>query len=401
MRSVVLLGSTGSIGTQTLEVIGARRSEFMIDGLAAYGSQPELLAKQVYEFRPQKVAITDEKRVGDFWAAYENIGIEEGLIEEELYRPEVISGENSTDELAAMDTDIVLNAVTGAAGLTATLATLKAGTTLALANKESLVIGGKLVTEAAAEGQLVAVDSEHSAFAQCLRGGRSEEVSKLILTASGGPFRGKTRDELKNVSVEEAMAHPTWNMGRVITINSSTLVNKGLELIEAALLYDVDFDQIQVVVHPQSMVHSGVEFNDGALICQASPPDMKLPIGLALTWPNRMPEAARPVDWSKAQEWTFEPLDNETFPSVELARKAGKASGSAPAVYNAANEVCVDAFCEGKIGFLDISDILGKVLDDHLANGHVSDEDLSLESVLDADAWARGRASEIIESEGK
>lgn len=399
MRSIVLLGSTGSIGTQTLEVVAARRREFMVDGLAAYGSQPELLAKQVFEFRPEKVAITDERRVADFWAAYEDLGIEEGLIYEELYKPEVISGPDSTDELATMDCDVVLNAVTGAAGLTATLAALTAGTTLALANKESLVIGGKLVTEAAAEGQLVPVDSEHSAFAQSLRGGRADEVSKLILTASGGPFRGKTRDELKDVTVEQAMAHPTWDMGRVITINSSTLVNKGLELIEAALLYGVDYDQIEVVVHPQSIVHSGVEFCDGALICQASPPDMKLPIGLALTWPQRMSEAARPVDWSQSQTWTFEPLDNETFPAVELARKAGKAAGSAPAVYNATNEVCVDAFCEGKIGFLEISDIIGRVLDEHLTAGHIGDDELSLDGVLGADSWARSKASEIIEQQ--
>lgn len=398
MKSVVVLGSTGSIGTQTLDVIGKRRGEFIVDGLAAAGSNPKLLAEQVFEFSPLKVAIEDETKVDDFLVAYEQCGIAAGLTSPEMRIPEILAGIGSAEKIAAIKTDIVLNAITGAAGLFATLATLKAGSQLALANKESLVIGGKLVMNSAQPGQLIAVDSEHSAFAQSLRGGRACEVKKLILTASGGPFRGKSRQELKNVTVSDALAHPTWNMGRVITINSATLVNKGLELIEAALLYGVDYEQIQVVVHPQSAVHSGVEFFDGAMIFQASPPDMRLPIGLALTWPNRLENSAGAFDWSQAATWTFEPVDDATFPAVEIARRAGKAGGSAPAVYNGANEVCVDAFCAGQIGFLDIVDTIEKILEEHLVNGHVDDEHISLSAVLAADEWARERASEIVGS---
>ena len=317
--------------------------------------------------------------------------------------PRILTGPDASTELAAMPADVVCNAITGAAGLRPTLATLAAGTTLALANKESLVIGGRLVTQAAASGQIVPVDSEHSAFAQCLRGGGRNEVRRLVLTASGGPFRGRDRASLADVSAAEAMKHPTWNMGRVITINSSTLVNKGLELLEAALLYDVDLDDITVVVHPQSIVHSMVEFWDGATIAQASPPDMKLPIALGLSWPDRLPDAAAGCDWSTATQWTFEPLDNDTFGAVELARRAGHAAGTAPAVFNAANESCVDAFCAGSIGFLDITDTIAAVLDEHLSGDendtlgarHVGDEALTLDAVLAADAWGRRRAAEV------
>ncbi len=400
MRSVVILGSTGSIGTQTLDVIRSRRGEFMVDGLSAGGSNPKLLAQQVMEFAPLKVAIADEYAVGAFRAELEDLALDAGLVDWELPEFDVITGPDAATELAAMGADVVLNAITGAAGLLPTLAVLKSGATLALANKESLVIGGRLVTQAAAPGQIVAVDSEHSAFAQSLRGGGRSEVRRLVLTASGGPFRGWTREQLDEVTPEQAMAHPTWQMGRVITINSATLVNKGLELIEAALLYDIDLADIQVVVHPQSIIHSGVEFNDGAFISQASPPDMKLPIGLALTWPERLPDAADPIDWSQAQSWTFEPLDAEVFPAVELARRAGSAGGSAPAVYNAANEVAVDAFCAGAIGFPQIVATVGAVLEEHLTTtepgaAHVPDAELSVEAVLAADAWARRRAGEL------
>lgn len=396
MRSVVILGSTGSIGTQTLDVIRSRRGQFLVDGLAAGGTNPRLLAQQVLEFTPLKVAIADEYAQRAFWDELEDLAIDAGLLEWEIAQPQVTCGPEAVTELAGSDTDIVVNAITGAAGLEATLASLSAGNQLALANKESLVIGGRLVTDAAAEGQIVAVDSEHSAFAQALRAGRRDEVRKLMLTCSGGPFWGKTRAELADVTCEQALAHPTWHMGRVITINSATLVNKGLELIEAALLYGVDLDQIEVVVHRQSMVHSGVEFNDGALMLQASPPDMRLPIGLALTWPQRLADAAPGVDWSQAKTWTFEPLDNQTFPAVELARRAGRASGSAPAVFNGANETCVDAFCAGRLSFLGITDTIAQVLEEHLANGHISDDELSLDAVLAADAWARQRAGEIV-----
>ena len=363
MRNVVVLGSTGSIGRQTLEVIAANPDRFTVVGLSAGGHNGELFARQVAQFRPQVAG-----------SAGDDPGINE--------------------RLACLDeADVVVNAITGAAGLLATLAALRAGKTLALANKESLVIGGRLVTTAAAPGQLVAIDSEHSAIAQALRAGRASEIRKVILTASGGPFRGMTRAQMASVTPEQAMHHPTWNMGRVITINSATLVNKGLELLEAALLYGVPLDDIQVVVHPQSVVHSGVEFWDGAAILQASPPDMKLPIGLALAWPERLEGVAKPCDWTTRAQWTFEPLDDEAFPAVELARRAGRAGGTAPAVFNAANEVAVDAFCAGELGFLGITETIARVLERHLESGHVGDDDLTLDAVLEADAWARGAAA--------
>ncbi len=387
MRKIVLLGSTGSIGTQTLEVIRDRRDQFEITALTASGSNISLLADQIAEFRPRQVGLARAEAGG---------ALEAELTARGVALPELITGAKTNEILSALPCDVVVNAITGAAGLTATLTALKAGTTLALANKESLVIGGKLVTQAAAPGQLVAIDSEHSALAQALRGGRDDEVSRLILTASGGPFRGRSRDELTEVTPEQAMAHPTWNMGRVITINSATLVNKGLELIEAALLYGIDYDRIQVTVHPQSVVHSMVEFCDGSTLAQASPPDMKLPIGLALTWPDRMPGLCAPCDWTKSATWTFEPLDADTFPAVELARRAGRAAGTAPAVYNASNEVLVDAFCASQVGFLEITEGIEQCLNEHLAGGHVPDEQLSLEAVLAADRWARRRAAELV-----
>ena len=379
VRNVVVLGSTGSIGRQALEVIEANPDRFRVVGLAAGGSHLELLAEQVQHFQPDLVGLPiDDSRVP---------GV--------LNQRRVVMGAGANEELAAMDqADVVLNAITGAAGLLATLAALKAGKTLALANKESLVIGGTLVTEAAAPGQLVAVDSEHSAIAQALRAGRAGEVRKVILTASGGPFRGMKRAQLADVTPEQAMHHPTWNMGRVITINSATLVNKGLELLEASLLYGVALDDIEVVVHPQSVVHSGVEFNDGATILQASPPDMKLPIGLALAWPERLADVARPCDWRTSATWTFEPLDEEAFPAVSLARRAGLAGGTAPAVFNAANEVAVDAFCAGEIGFLGITDVIEAVLDEHLAHDFASS--LTVDAVMEADASARHAGRRLV-----
>lgn len=379
VQDVIICGSTGSIGTQTLEVIRENPTLFRVVGLSVGGSQPKLLAAQVAEFSPRWVAIADEEAAVACCTALKKLTSS---------LPEVLIGADAATELATKPCDVVVNAITGAAGLLVTLATLERGTRLALANKESLVIGGRLVTDLAADN-LVAIDSEHSAIAQALRAGRKNEVSKVILTASGGPFRGRTRAELTKVTSEQAMAHPTWQMGRVITINSSTLVNKGLELLEAGLLYDVDLDDITVVVHPQSVVHSGVEYLDGASILQASPPDMKLPIGLALTWPDRLADVAQPVDWTATNTWTFEPLDDVTFPAVQLARRAGKAGGTAPAVYNASNEVCVDEFCEGRLSFLGITDTIERVLELHLSTNHVADAELTLEAVLAADAWAR------------
>ena len=287
--------------------------------------------------------------------------------------------------------------MTGAVGLLPTLAALEAGTTLALANKESLIIGGSLVIDAAKPGQLVPVDSEHSALAQAMRGERRDDVRKLIVTASGGPFRGRTRAQLADVTPEQASAHPTWDMGPVITINSATLVNKGLEVIEAHLLFDIDFDRIEVVVHPSSVVHSMVEFTDGATMVQASPPDMKLPIALGLAWPDRVPDAAAGCDWTSPATWEFFPLDEEAFPAVSLARTAGTFGRTGPAVFNAANEVCVDAFIAGHLDFLGIVDTVSTVLDEHVSDLDVARQEMSLTGVLGADTWARTRAAELVD----
>ena len=383
MRQVVILGSTGSIGTQAIDVVTAHPDRFDVIGLAAGGSSVDLLVQQARMLRPRVVAVSNTD-------AAERVAAQ-------LPGVEVWAGRDAATRLAAIDADVVLNGITGAAGLEPTLATLAAGTILALANKESLVIGGSLVTEAAAPGQIVAVDSEHSAFAQALRAGRADEVRRLILTASGGPFRGRTRDQLRGVTPEQAMAHPTWAMGRVITINSATLVNKGLELLEAGLLYGVDLADIQVVVHPQSIVHSMVEFCDGSTIAQCSPPDMRLPIALGLSWPERTPGAAASCDWTRAASWTFEPLDDEVFPAVELARRCGQAGGLAPAVYNAANEICVDAFFAGRLDFPGIVDVIADVVDTHLRLSESGP--LSVAGVLAADAWARAEAANRINQE--
>jgi 1-deoxy-D-xylulose-5-phosphate reductoisomerase len=288
---------------------------------------------------------------------------------------------------------VVVNGMTGAVGLRPTLAALDAGTTLALANKESLIIGGPVVTGRARPGQIVPVDSEHSALAQCLRGGAPEEVRRLVLTASGGPFRGRSSAELADVTPEQALAHPTWSMGPVVTINSATLVNKGLEVIEAHLLFGIPFDRIEVVVHPTSVVHSMVEFVDGSTLLQASPPSMMIPIALGMGWPDRVPDAAPAVDWSRRETWEFDPLDDEAFPAVRLAREAGTAGGTAPAVYNAANEVCVEAFRAGRLRFTEIVSTIERVL---TAHDVPSTGELTLDDVLGADAWARARAAEVV-----
>jgi 1-deoxy-D-xylulose-5-phosphate reductoisomerase len=420
MRDVVVLGSTGSVGTQALEVIAEHPSDFRVVGLAAGGSQVELLARQVLDTSPAVVGLTRATAVQDLQLALYAEVSRRGWSTGEVRLPRILAGPEAASLIAATACDVVLNAVTGSAGLPPTLAALGAGSVLALANKESLVIGGRLVTSAAAPGQLVAVDSEHSAIAQCLRGGSPQEVDRLILTASGGPFRGWSRAAMADVTPEQALAHPTWNMGRVITTNSATLVNKGLELLEAALLYGIDLDRIDVVVHPQSMIHSMVQFIDGSTLAQCSPPDMKLPIALALGWPNRVGGAARPVDWTRASSWTFEPLDSEAFPAVDLARRAGRLGGTAPAVFNAANEECVDAFHEHRLGFLDILEVVVAVLEEHVdpvppstagapvgdgpvitgadvGSRLVTDADLDLQTVLAADRWARRRAQELTE----
>ena len=406
MRDVVVLGSTGSIGTQALEVVADRPDQFRVLGLAAGGSDVPLLARQALETGARVVAVARATVVQDLQLAFYAEASRRGWSSGEVSLPKILAGPDAAAELAALPCDVVLNGITGSTGLAATLAALGAGSVLALANKESLVVGGRLVLRAAAPDQIVAVDSEHSALAQCLRGGTAHEVDRLVLTASGGPFRGRSRAQMADVTPAQALAHPTWSMGRVITTNSATLVNKGLELLEAHLLYGVDLDRIDVVVHPQSMVHSMVQFVDGSTLAQCSPPDMKLPIALGLSWPQRLPGAAASCDWSTASSWTFEPLDDEAFPAVGLARRAGRAGGTAPAVYNAANEVCVDAFHDGRIGFLDIVDLVAAALAEHVDGAGrpaadvgsvlVADDELTLAGVLAADAWARGRAAELI-----
>lgn len=357
MRRIIVLGSTGSIGTQALDVIRANPRRFELVGLAA-GSNTELLGQQAEQFHVEDTALGTEQA-------------------EQLVRD--------------VEADVVLNAITGSIGLGSTLAALKAGRTLALANKESLIVGGELVRSAAAEGQIVPVDSEHSALAQALRSGSHDEIRRLVVTASGGPFRGRTRDQMTAVTPAEALAHPTWAMGRVVTTNSATLVNKGLEVIEAHLLFDVDYDDIQVVVHPQSIVHSMVEFIDGSTIAQASPPDMRLPISLSLDWPHRIGGVGRPLDWTQASSWDFEPLDDEAFPSVALAKSVGRAGRTFPAVFNAANEQAVEAFHDGRLSFLGIVDTIARVVD-----AHEPPDQLTLESLAEAEAWARATADRLI-----
>ena len=387
-RRIVLLGSTGSIGTQTVEVATSAADRFRVVALAAGGSHVDLLADQAARLRVEAVGVTREdaaaalrERLASVWPA-------------DVPEPKLFVGPHATTELAAHPCDVVLNAVAGAQGLRATLAAIDAGRIVALANKESLIAGGPIVTRRAAPGQLVPVDSEHSALAQCLRGGSPTEVRRLLLTASGGPFRGRRRADLRDVTPTDALAHPTWDMGQLVTTNSATLVNKGLELIEAHLLFDIPYEQIDVVVHPQSVIHSMVEFSDGSTIAQASPPDMRLPISLALGWPDRVPDAAPSVDWTSAQAWTFEPLDDDAFPAVSLARKAGLAGGCAPAVYNAANEELVTAFHAGEVGFLQIVDTIAAVLDEWLRTQHPSrGNPRTVEDVEQAGAWARTEAS--------
>src|SRR5688500_6840555 len=384
-RSVLVLGSTGSIGTQALDVVAAHPDRFTVAGLAAGGRDTDLLVRQVREHRVPPLAGAGADTAAE--------------LRERLPGVEVLAGPDAATELTATaGADIVLNGITGSVGLGPTLAALETGARLALANKESLVAGGPLVTAAAAPGQIVPVDSEHSALAQCLRGGRAEEVERLVLTASGGPFRGRRRAELADVTVAEALAHPTWDMGPVITINSANLINKGLEVIEAHLLFGVPYERIDVVVHPQSIVHSMVTFIDGSTLAQASPPDMKLPIALALGWPDRLAGAARPCRWDTAQSWTFEPLDDDALPGVRLARAAGTAGGCVPAVLNAANETAVAAFVAGALPFLGICDLLERVLD--AADGWTEDP-ATVADVLAAEDWARARAGELAASGNK
>lgn len=359
MKRIIVLGSTGSIGTQALEIIASNPDKFEVAGLVA-NRNSELLDQQAMKF-----GVPQEKAV--------------------------IGADAAVKLIENTEADVVLNGITGSVGLKPTIAALKTGKRLALANKESLIVGGHLVTALAAPGQIVPVDSEHSALAQCLLSGSRSEVAKLILTASGGPFRGFTKEQLAQVTPAQALKHPTWNMGKVVTTNSANMVNKGLEIIEAHLLFGVPFDQIAVTVHPQSVVHSMVEFVDGSIIAQCSPPDMKLPIALGLTWPDRIESVSAPVDFTKSHSWQFEPLDENVFIAVALARQVGKAGSTYPAVYNASNEEAVEAFHQGKISFTAITEIIQAVIEKHQP-----ENELSLESVLSAEIWARETANHLI-----
>jgi 1-deoxy-D-xylulose-5-phosphate reductoisomerase len=381
MRRVVILGSTGSIGTQALDVIRRNPDRFDVVGLAASGSRMELLSEQVAEFRPSVVAISS--------GSASDLAVDGPM-------PGVMVGPRALVDIAGVECDVVVNGLAGAVGLEPTLAALQAGSVVALANKESLIIGGDLVRGIAGPDQIVPVDSEHSALAQCLRSGTRAEVRRLILTASGGPFRGWSASELEGVTPSQALAHPTWDMGPLVTINSATLMNKGLEVIEAHLLFDFSFTEISVVVHPQSIVHSMVEYVDGSTIAQVSPPDMRLPIALGLDWPRRIVDAAPANRWDSPTSWDFYPLDEAAFPAVGLARRAGSAGGTAPAVLNGANEVCVDEFLNGRLPFTGIVSTVSAIVEEHLNSGWISGETVTLEDVLTADAWARERVVALL-----
>jgi 1-deoxy-D-xylulose-5-phosphate reductoisomerase len=376
MRDVVILGSTGSIGVQALEIIDANPSQFRIVALTAAGNNVDLLVAQAIKFKVSVVGVTYNA----------------DQVRHSLPGVQVIDGPDASTEVAAITCDVVLNAITGSIGLAPTLAALRVGNTLALANKESLVAGGDMVMALAKPGQLLPVDSEHSALWQALKSGTKSEVSKLILTASGGPFRD--RDDLSNVTVAEALAHPTWAMGPVVTINSSTLVNKGLEIIEAHYLFDLPYSQIEAVIHPQSVVHSLVEFIDGSTVAQSSPPNMKGPIAYALSYPDRLAKASTPIDWSTASTWNFAPIDSAKFPAVDLARRCGSLGGGLPAIFNAANEVAVAAFLDSHIGYSAIIDTVDTVVQQLSPSAVSVLRDLADVSAIEDDA--RRVAHEVI-----
>jgi 1-deoxy-D-xylulose-5-phosphate reductoisomerase len=371
MRDVVVLGSTGSIGVQALEIVAANPNKFRLVGLSGGRKNPQLLMQQAKKFN---VPI-----VGSMAPAPAVAGVQ------------VIDGDNSSVEIAALPCDIVLNGITGSIGLGPTLSALGVGNKVALANKESLVAGGELVMKYGAD-RIIPVDSEHSAIYQALLAGKKSDVRKLILTASGGPFR--ERADLSDVTVADALNHPTWSMGEVVTINSATLLNKGLEIIEAHYLFDLPYENIEAVIHPQSVVHSLVEFIDGSTIAQASPPNMKGPIAYALSYPDRISKATAAIDWSKSHTWQFLPIDNEKYPAIELAKRCGQLGSGLPAVYNAANEVAVAAFLAGQIKFTAIIDIVEAVVQSFGSNTPTTIRDIS--DVSGIEKSARIKADELI-----
>ena len=380
MKKIAILGSTGSIGTQALDVVRHMPEEFSVEVLAA-NSNVELFAAQVEEFRPKLAVLADE-------SAYKT------LREKNLQGVELAGGRQAFIDAAGFDgVEIVLTSMSGFAGLEPTLNAIARGKDIALANKETLVVAGELVTKSAQTHgvKILPVDSEHGAFFQCLQGENSRTIEKLLLTASGGPFRGKKRDDLLSATVNEVLAHPTWNMGRKITVDSASLVNKGLEVIEAKFLYGVTYDQIQVVVHPQSIVHSMIEFCDGSIIAQLASTDMRLPIQYALTYPRRLPSPVKHLDFWQMNALTFEKPDMETFRGLKFAYAAGKAGGTLPCTFNAANEVAVNAFLRGQIKFLEIYD----VIDDAMTRRAVV-QNPTLEDLLAEDTATRALAEKFI-----
>jgi 1-deoxy-D-xylulose-5-phosphate reductoisomerase len=380
MKNISILGSTGSIGRSTIEVVRRHRDKFKIIGLSAK-SNIELLVKQIEELSPEIVAVTDE---------------ETAQVLRKRVNVKVLSGTEGLIAVATHEkTDFVLSAIVGAAGLIPTLSAIKLGKTIGLANKETLVIAGKIVTEEAKRhsARIIPVDSEHSAIFQCLENRKTSEVRRIILTASGGPFRGRSKKELQNVRVEEALRHPNWKMGAKITVDSATLMNKGLEVIEAHWLFDLPPEKIEVLIHPESIIHSMAEFSDGTILAHLSRPDMKAPIAYALSYPERLPDVVEPLDFNSLRSLTFEPPDREVFPCLDLACTALKEEGTFPAVLNAANEVAVEAFLKERIGFNDIPLLIKKVLDKHQKRPCNTIED-----VLEADAWARREAEKEIRS---
>jgi 1-deoxy-D-xylulose-5-phosphate reductoisomerase len=393
MKEIVVLGSTGSVGTQALDIVRANPDRFRVVGLGAGGANVDRLAVQALELAVDVVGVARASAAQDLQLAFYAEASKRGYATGQFKIPKILAGPDAMTELAQWPCVAVLNSLVGSLGLEPTLAALRAGRTLLLANKESLIAGAPLVKAAQQRpDQIVPVDSEHSALAQCLRSGRASEVRRLVLTASGGAFRGRRREELADVTPEQALNHPTWNMGPVVTINAATLVNKGLEVIEAHELFGVAYDDIEVMVHPQSVIHSMVEFVDGSTIAQASPPDMHLPIALALGWPDRIPAAAKAVDWTAAHTWEFTPLDEEAFPGVRMAKDAGRIGRCRPAIFNAANEECVSGFTAGRLPFLGILDTVARVMDeapDFAEPGTVDD-------VLSAESWARSRALQLI-----
>lgn len=386
-RTVSLLGSTGSIGTQACQIVRNNPDRFRIVAISAGGRDLAQVAAQAVEFEVELVGIAAgdaselESRIADAARAANK-----------TVRPKVVVGESASTQVAAVGADVVLNGITGSIGLRPTIAALESGSTLALANKESLIVGGPIVRKLAKPEQIVPVDSEHSAIAQALTSGTHDEVRKLIVTASGGPFRGMTREQLRDVTPAQALKHPNFAMGKVITTNSATLVNKGLEVIEAHLLFDIPLERIETVVHPQQYIHSMVEFRDGAVLAQLGLPTMLVPIAIGLDWPHRIPDVETPIDWTKAMDWRFEPLDDEAFPAVQLARQVGAAGSTFPAVYNAANEECVEAFHDGRIRFTDIVDTVARIVAEHSPSAH----DLDVDAVLAAETWARTQARKAV-----